>query len=84
MSPRSMILMMIWSMAALDGAHTMIFYLLLAIRVLMIIEMMPMMVWVFPVPGGPYISITSSLGISMIFSSTSDWLVLYLPWFWMR
>ena len=68
-------------MAALDGAQTMIFRLLLAARVLMIMEMIPMMVCVFPVPGGPYISITSSFGISMIFSSTSDWLVLYLLWF---
>lgn len=47
-------LVTISSMAALDGAHTKILRWLLSVELSM--DMIPLIVWVFPVPGGPWIS----------------------------
>lgn len=64
------------SIAAFEGAHTMIFlpsWMLRASR-----EMIPLIVWVLPVPGGPWMSKTWELLIFVIYLRALSWLSLYL------
>ena len=64
--PYNDILVIISSIAAFEGAHTII----LETPELNNIDIIPVIVYVYPVPGGPYISKMSLSGISITLSKT--------------